>query len=219
MQDFMIWRREHPSSTPPQPGLEDRILYTPPVEPVGRLPYELAGLLPNRDHNRDLMALVDGLPKNQIGDRAVVGVFAADPFLNCKQFASHLAAKGYNRVANIPPVAGYGAEFLATLDKVRSGRVREQRTMELLAGLGLTVCPAVVSVDCLPSALSVTPPLLWIAPGFDMWKGESVNPDALLALCREVAVRTDAPLILMAAETGISPKAARRAGAQGMLID
>lgn len=219
MEDFMIWRRCVSSYSTPHTGETERLLFLPPVESVGNLPYELAGLLPNREHNRDLMTLIGDLPENRVGDRAVVGVFTADPFLNCKQIAARLAAKGYGRVANIPPVAGYGAEFLATLDNVRSGQVREERTIEQMRGLGLTVCPAVALIECLPAALASNPPLLWIAPGFDMWKDDSVDPEALLLLCREVAGRTNIPLIIIAGRTGISETDARRARAAGMLLD
>ena len=219
MNDFVIWQRFAFSGPAPPPGDGDRLLYVPPIESMGRLPYELAGLLPNREHTRDLMALIDRLPENHAGDRAVVGVFAADPFLNCKQFASHLAAKGYNRVANIPPVAGYGAEFLTVLDNVRSGRVREERTLEQMIALGLTVCPAITSIECLPAALALAPPLLWIAPGFDMWKGQSLVTEALTALCREVSGRTDIPVILITGKTGITMTEARQAGAGGVLFD
>jgi hypothetical protein len=85
--------------------------------------------------------------------------------------------------------------------------------------LGLTVCPAVTLIECLPSALALNPPLLWIAPGFDMWKDDSVDPEALLLLCREVAGRTNIPLIIIAGRTGISETDARRAGAAGILLD
>ena len=215
----MIWRR----ATEPEPVLRPapgcRILFTPRVEPVGNLPYELAGLLPNRNHNQDLMTLIDELPENRSGDRAVVGVFAADPFLNCKQLASHLADKGYHRAANIPPVAGYGAEFLTTLDIVESGRIREQQNLERLVEHGLTVCPAVASRECLPYALAWSPDLIWVSPGFDMYRDGLVQPDALLNLCREVSKSTDTPVILITGNTGVTNKQALEAGAGGVLLD
>jgi predicted TIM-barrel enzyme len=87
----------------------------------------------------------------------VVGVFAADPFLNCKRIADHLIAKGYAQVTNIPPAAGYGSEFLATLDKVASGQAQEQRNIAQLADRGLSVSPAVAAIDGLPAALAWLP--------------------------------------------------------------
>ncbi len=132
------------------------------------MPYELAGLLPNREHSSDLMALIDGLPENSSGSLSVVGVFAADPFLNFKRVADRLIAKGYDQVTNIPPVAAYGFEFLATLDKVASGQAQEQRNIKQLLDRGLSVSPAVAGIDGLPTALSWLPRRLWVVPSFDM---------------------------------------------------
>ncbi|HKI49510.1 MAG TPA: hypothetical protein VKA69_09280, partial [Desulfobacteria bacterium] len=106
-----------------------RRLFVPPIEPAGALPYELSGLLPNREHRRDLMELIDHLPANPDGPRSIVGIFAADPFLDCERIAERLIRKGYLQAVNIPPVSGYGSEFLATLDKVGSGRAQEQRNL------------------------------------------------------------------------------------------
>lgn len=219
MKDIEIWRRfaffsgEHP------PGQADGVLYVPMIEPVGSLPYELAGLLPNREHNRDLMALINDLPENRAGRRSLIGVFAADPFLNCKQIAARLLAKGYRQVTNIPPVAGYGAEFLATLDKVSSGGVQEQRNLGQLAAHGLSICPAVAANEGLPAALAWAPSMLWVVPSFDMWQGTGINAELLLSLCRDAAGRTDVPIVLVAGGTGISASEAAEAGAGGLLLD
>jgi hypothetical protein len=219
MKDFEIWRRFafFPLAQPPVPSA--RQLHVPTIEPVGALPYELAGLLPNREHSRDLMALIDNLPENSFGQQSVVGVFAADPFLNCKRVADHLIAKGYAQVANIPPAAGYGSEFLATLDKVASGQAQEQRNIAQLVDRGLSVSPAVAAIDGLPAALAGSPHRLWVAPSFDMWQGSAISADLLLGLCREVASRTAIPVVLIAGQTGISAKDAARAGACGILFD
>lgn len=219
MKDFEIWQRctfpslvAHVVPTPRQ-------LFVPAIEPVGNLPYELAGLLPNREHSNDLMAVIDGLPENSSGERSVVGVFAADPFLNCKRVADRLLAKGYHQVANIPPVAGFGTEFIATLDKVASGQVQEQRNLGQLVERGLSVLPAVVAIDGLSAALAWSPRRLWVVPSFDMWQGAAINADLLLGLCREVAHRTVVPVVLVAGRTGISALAASKAGARGILLD
>jgi hypothetical protein len=219
MQDFIFWNRTVRSGSGPQTGQGARQLIVPSVEPVGRLPYELAGLLPNRNHKNDLMALIDNLPENRLGDGAVVGVFAADPFLNCKQIAVHLTAKGYSRVSNLPPVAGYGPEFLTTMDDVQSGRVREQRTITQMRDMGLTICPAVADLESLDQALSWDPPFIWITPSFEMWQNGAIEPEQLLAHCRAVSTRTRVPLILMRGHSGITQKQAQDAGARGMLRD
>jgi hypothetical protein len=219
MKDFEIWRRfaffplVHPAVR------TSRQLHVPAIEPVGGLPYELAGLLPNREHSWDLMALIDELPENRFGHRSVVGVFAADPFLNCKRIAAHLIAKGYDQVTNIPPAAGYGSEFLATLDKVASGQVQEQRNIGQLVDRGLSVSPAVAAIDGLPAALAWSPRRLWVVPSFDMWQGSAISADRLLDLCRAVVDQTAVPVVLIAGQTGISAKDAAMVGARGILFD
>ncbi len=219
MQDLEIWRRSAfgPLVHPPVPAV--RQLYVPAIAPVGNLPYELAGLLPNREHSRDLMALIDGLPDNRSGELSVVGVFAADPFLNSKRIAERLVAKGYHEVTNIPPAAAYGADFLATLDKVASGKIQEQRNVAQLVDRGLSVSPALAHIDGLPAALAWSPRRLWVVPSFDMWQGEAIHPERLLAFCRHVADRTDLPIVLAAGQTGISGMDASKAGARGILLD
>ena len=157
MKEFEIWRRCASFNRIHPVAQAGRRVYVPPIESVGNLPYELAGLLPNREHGRDLMALIDALPENNAGNRAVVGLFAADPFLNCKRVADRLIAKGYRQVANLPPVGAYGSEFLATLDKVASGQAQEQRNIDQLLSRGLSVSAAVASIDHLPAALACAP--------------------------------------------------------------
>lgn len=219
MNEFEIWRRSAFFPLVPEPAQTDRRLYVPTIEPVGGMPYELAGLLPNREHSRDLMALIDGLPENSSGSLSVIGVFAADPFLNCKRVAERLIAKGYDQVTNIPPVAAYGVEFLATLDKVASGQAQERRNIKQLLDRGLSVSPAVAGIDGLPTALSWLPRRLWVVPSFDMWQGETINADLLLGLCRDVVHRTDIPVVLIAGQTGVSAMDAAKAGARGILCD
>jgi hypothetical protein len=219
MNEFEIWTRSAflPCGHPPvQTG---RQLYVPAIEPVGGLPYELAGLLPNREHSMDLMALIDDLPENGSGSLSVVGVFAADPFLNCKRVADRLIAKGYDQVTNIPPVAAYGFEFLATLDKVASGQAQEQRNIEQLQNRGLSVSPAVAGIDGLPAALAWSPQRLWVVPSFDMWQDTEINEDLLLGLCRMVTHQTDVPVVLVAGKTNVSAMSAAKAGARGILLD
>lgn len=219
MEDFEVWRRFTFSPRVHPPVQTARQLVVPAIEPVGCLPYELAGLLPNRNHSKDLMSLIDQLPENCSGYGSVVGVFAADPFLDCKRIADRLIAKGYNQIANIPPVAGYGAEFLATLDKVASGQAQEQHNMGRLVDRGLSVSPAVASIECLPAALDWSPSRLWIVPSFDMWQGETIREDLLLRLCRDVVRQTDVPAVLVSGQTGIPAPQASSAGARGILFD
>lgn len=200
-------------------GADRRRMFVPPVEPVGDLPYELAGLLPNREHSKDLMELIDHLPANPDRHMAIVGIFAADPFLDCKRFAERMIRKGYRQVVNIPPVAGYGSEFLATLDKVGSGQAQEQRNLARLAGRGLAVSLAVAAIDHLDAALSLSPSKLWVVPGYDIWRCDPDDAKRLMRLCREISGRTDLPVMLVAGKTGISPEEASNCGARGIVLD
>ena len=219
MNDFEIWRRiTHFNQVDDHAETAHR-LYLPAIEPVGDLPYELAGLLPNREHRKDLMSLIDGLPDNQGDDRSVVGVFAADPFLNCKQVADHLIDKGYHHVANIPPVAGYGNEFLSTLDKVSAGTAQENKNISQLVDRGLSIFPALTTSDCLKQVSAWSPRRLWIVPDFNLWQGKAGRAQRLMETCRAVARETDIPLILSAAGNHISVEDACRAGASGILLD
>lgn len=189
------------------------------IELVGSLPYELAGLLPNREHSKDLMALIDDLPENKCGDLSVVAVFAADPFLNCKRIAERLIRKGYRQVVNIPPVTGYGAEFLAILDKVGLGQAQEQRNLARLSDRGLSVSLAVTAVNHLDAALSHPPPRLWAVASYDIWRCDADDAERLMRLCREISSRTDLPVMLVAGKTGISPEEASCCGAKGIVLD
>ncbi len=167
----------------------------------------------------DLMDLIDDMPENGSGSLAVIGLFAADPFLNCKRVADRLIAKGYDQVTNIPPVAAYGFEFLATLDKVASGQAQEQRNIEQLQNRGLSVSPAVAGIDGLSAALAWSPRRLWVVPSFDMWHDAEINEDLLLGLCCMVTRQTDVPVVLVAGKTSVSVMSAAKAGARGILFD
>ncbi len=219
MKEIELWRRSSLSPNIPYPSLSGPRMIVPAIEPMGDLPYDLAGLLPNREHGRDLLAMIDSLPPNKAGSLSVVGVFAADPFLNCRRIAHRLLAKGYDQVANIPPVAAYGSEFLATLDKVGAGRAQEQHNIKQLAECGLSVSPAVAALDDLSVGVAGSPGRLWVVPSFDMWEGTALNPDRLLGLCREIVQRTEVPVVLVASRTGISVREAADAGARGVLYD
>jgi hypothetical protein len=149
------------------------------------------------------MTLIDKLPENRFGPHSVAGIFAADPFLNCKRVADRLLSKGYRQVTNIPPVAAYGSEFLATLDKVASGQAQEQRNIGRLVERGLSISPALVNLECLPTALEWSPTLVWVAPSFDMWQDGGIRSDLLLGLCSDVAHRTMVPVMIVAGQTGV----------------
>lgn len=219
MIDFEIWHRCTTAQPIRKDGSSRRLLFVPPIEPVGALPYELSGLLPNREHRRDLMELIDHLPANPDCRRSIVGIFAADPFLDCERIAKRLIRKGYHQVVNIPPVTGYGAEFLAILDKVALGRAQEQRNLGRLAKGGLTLSLALTAIDHLDVALSWSPPRVWVVPGFDIWRCDSDDAARLMLLCREISERTDVPIILAAGGTGILPQDAASCGAGGILLD
>ena len=88
-----------------------------------------------------------------------------------------------------------------------------------MGAIAAAVAAAVAGIDGLPTALSWLPRRLWVIPSFDMWQGETINADLLLGLCRDVAHRTDIPVVLIAGQTGVSAMDAAKAGARGILCD
>ena len=110
MKELEIWYRVKASSPCNRIGQACGQLILPAIDPIGCLPYELAGLLPNREHNRDLMASIDHLPENRSGSQCVIGVFAADPFLNCKRIADHLIVRPLGPDATFQDVCIFAAK-------------------------------------------------------------------------------------------------------------
>ena len=194
---------------------------------IGRapdLPLELSGLMPNRDHNGDLVREVEGLPHCLPDQRPVIGILAADPFLRIDQLAARLAEKGYRDVANLPSVTQYGAAFRPLLNGLDVGPAREVRVLREFTRLGFAVSAAVAHSDDIAPALDLAPACLFVVPSFDLWCDRNLDSDRLLALCEEVAERRQQvapgiPIVLFAGRTMISSTRVREAGADGVLQD
>jgi hypothetical protein len=196
----------------------------PPIGSAPDLPLELSGLMPNRDHNGDLLREVEKLPHCLPGQRPVIGVFAADPFLRIDQLADRLAQKRYRDVVNLPSVSQYGAAFRALLNDLKVGPAREIGVLREFADLGFSVSVAVAHNDDIAPALALAPVCLFVVPSFDLWHDRRLDSGGLLALCGEVAERRqraapDAQIVLFAGRTSITLMQARHAGADGVLLD
>lgn len=194
---------------------------------IGRapdLPLELSGLMPNRDHNGDLMREIERLPHCQADQRPVIGILAGDPFLRVDQLADRLAEKGYRDVANVPSVSQYGAAFRTLLNDLNVGVAREMRVLAELARLGFAVSVAVAHNDDIAPALALAPACLFVVPSFDLWQDGRLNSGSLLSLCAEVAERRQrsapgTPIVLFAGHATISRGEMSAAGADGLLYD
>lgn len=196
----------------------------PPIARAPDLPLELSGLMPNRDHNGDLMREIEHLPNCLPDQRPVIGILAGDPFLRIDQLANRLEEKGYRDVANLPSVSQYGAAFRTLLNDLNVGPAREMRILAELARLDFTVSVAVAHDDDIAPALALAPACLFVVPSFDLWKDRKLDVDALLAFCSEVAVQREreapeAGIVLFAGRASISPAEMRAAGADGLLYD
>lgn len=208
--------------TPSVPRTGDIVL--PPISRAPDLPLELSGLMPNRDHNGDLMREVERLPRCPADQRPVIGILAGDPFLRVDQLADRLEEKGYRDVANLPSVSQYGAAFRTLLNDLNVGVAREMRVLGELARLGFAVSVAVAHNDDIVPALALAPACLFVVPSFDLWENGRLDTESLLALCSEVAERrqglaSQTPIVLFAGHTSISPAQMRAAGAEGLLYD
>src|SRR5689334_6158946 len=92
-----------------------------PSIPSSPLTPLLGGLMPNRDHNEDLVHCLKSIAPGDAATQPLFSVFAADPFLKAKPVARRLLEKGYRRVVNWPTTAQYGPEFYKVLDSVGLG--------------------------------------------------------------------------------------------------
>ena len=143
----------------------------PPIFRAADLPIELSGLMPNRDHNGDLLLALEHMPRCRSGERPVIGILAADPFLRIDQFADRLAEKGYRDVANLPSVTQYGGSFRAVLNDLNVGPAREVTVLAAFARLGFAVSVAIAHNDDIAPALALSPAHLFVVPSFDLWAG------------------------------------------------
>ncbi len=196
----------------------------PAIRRAPGLSVELSGLMPNRDHNGDLLQAVERMPHCLSGECPVIGVLAVDPFLRVDQLADRLGEKGYRDLANLPSVSQYGGAFRPVLNDLNVGPEREAKVLGEFAGLGFTVSVAVAHIDDIAPALALNPARLFVIPSFDLWRGNRLDADGLLALCGHVAERRrreapETPIVLFAGGMTISSAQARDAGANGILLD
>jgi predicted TIM-barrel enzyme len=196
----------------------------PPIASAPDLPLELSGLMPNRDHNGDLMREIERLPHCPAGQRPVIGILAADPFLRIDQLADRLGHKGYRDLVNLPSVSQYGAAFRTLLNDLNVGAAREMRVLAELASLGFAVSVAIAHNDDIAPALALAPACLFVVPSFDLWNDGKLDSSSLLALCSEAAERRrlaspESQIVLFAGRASISPAQMRAAGADGVLLD
>lgn len=194
-------------------------LIAPPL-PDSSLTPLLSGLLPNRNHNEDLLHALDRLPKRAgAGTQPVFSVFAADPFLEGKQIAQRLLEKGYQRIVNWPTSAQFGPEFAGALDSVRLGPRQEYENLLRLAGRGLSISVAVCSAEAAVEFSRLKPEIVFLAPTFESWSNGKMRGRDLLQRCAALAsaMSDDIPIVLMAARGAVSLAAARKAGAAALL--
>lgn len=128
-------------------------MLVPPVPKAPELPFAIAAMLPNRDHNRALLDFLDARP-NLSGQRVVTAaVFAADPFLHRPSLAKSLRNAGVSGVANFPPSHHLGEGFDAGLDEVGLGFERDLDLLRWLKSEGFqTACFAATPSQAVAAA-------------------------------------------------------------------
>jgi len=213
-----------PSTSAAAPdAFQDFEIVMPRIERAGALPLDLSGLLPNRDHNDDLLRLIDRASACRTGERPLFAVFAADPFLHVELLAERLRGKGCRDLVNLPSAGQYGRAFRSILDDLKVGPAREFRTLARFTALGFAVSVAVARVEDVAEALALAPPRLFVVPTLDNWDGVGIDDGGLLALCRAVAARRDGlapcvPICLSVEGSTISLDEAHAAGADGGIL-
>lgn len=209
------------AGAPTRPGtLHGNHLIWPQRSCAGLSPL-LCGLAPNRDHNADLSQALATLPDHAGENQPVFSVFAADPFINGKRIATTLLDKGYARIVNWPTTAQYGSAFVRTLDSVHLGPQQECETLRRFATQGLRISAAVSLPEYVEAFLELQPQVLFIAPGFDLWrKSGRFDAAKLLRHCAAIAHVADdtVPIVLMADRGNVSLEQARSAGAHALLV-
>lgn len=110
----------------------------PAISVSGSLPRSLAALLPNRNHNADAFAKLNTLAAAEAA-KFVLPLFLADPFLNVRTIVRVLQGWDGLRLAALPSVDQYGADFGKSLESLGVGTTRERRNIAALRGVGLHV--------------------------------------------------------------------------------
>ena len=225
MHLFTIWNRIEVGAARYTPGVyRSNNLVIPAISRAGDLALELSGLLPNRDHNGDLLAAIERMLRCLTGERPVFAVLAADPFLRVDLMSDRLAQKGYRQVVNLPSVGQYGAEFTPMLGDLDLGVQREFRVLTKFKARGFDIAATVAAERDIDAALALDPERLFVAPNFDFWHKDRLDPDRLTALCRATAEARDGcsskvPIVLLVGRLPISATHARDAGANAILFD
>lgn len=177
-------------------GAAVRAVLMPSISVLAGLPLSLAGLLPNRDHNSDLLDGLRDWSGGCAGDADVAGVFAGDPLLPVERISNALLARGIHDVVNLPSVAQHGRSEARVFDEPGIGRAREFEMMHRLASRGLRVSVAVTGSEDLSLALALDPRLVFVVPDFSwLADGQSLG-QRLAQTCSVVA----------AAVRGLSPR-------------
>lgn len=165
------------------------ILY-PRIAQVDGLSVELSGLLPNRDHNADLLAALSRVHGASVSDAGasgpVVALFLADPFLRLPDVAGALRRLGLRRVVNLPSVMQYQPAYALTLDGLGIGPQREFRTLAALADAGFQVSTAVAHAQHVTKALAMRPEQVFLAPRFDCWFDPAMQETEFAGLCQAI---------------------------------
>lgn len=146
----------------------------PPIPALAGLPLTLAGLLPNRDHNADLLRGLRHWTDGE-GGGVVAGVFVGDPLLAVERIGNTLRASGICDVVNLPSVVQHGRDEARVFDEPGIGRDRELEMMKRLASRGLRPSLAITGVEDLEPALVLEPRLVFVVSDFS-WLAQ--DPDA-----------------------------------------
>lgn len=199
--------------------LSSHDLAIPHVRVLPPIPLELSGLVPNRDHNAELLTALRKAPRALGGQQPSFGVFAADPFLRPAALSSEVRRIGSCRVINFPTVAQFGRSFSDTAGSVEHGVASELHNLEAFKRAGCEIGIALCDAENLGEALALDPAYVMVCPSYDDWTGSRVDTNSLLQRCRALADRIPEtmPIILMVADAPISLNHATDAGATTLI--
>ena len=220
MADSQHWRLKLASqggswNTP----LTSRDVAIPYVRVLPPIPVQLSGLVPNRDHNAELLTALRTAPRALGGQQPSFGIFAADPFLRPAALSSEVLRIGRCRVINFPTVAQFGLSFSETAGSVEQGVASELHNLDAFKHAGCDIGIALCDAENLTVALALDPTYVMVCPSYDDWTGSHVDPASLLQRCRALADRIPetVPIVLMSADMSISHNHATDAGATTLI--
>lgn len=142
----------------------DGVLLLPPVPMVEGLRFDVAALLPNRDHNADLIDLLAAIGSVPTGPPMFAGILASDPFLPEVRLLTAFRSAGVVGVANLPSIGQLGPAFESHMDQVASGVGREIDVLERFAAAGLRAAAVVVDPAHAERAVSIGADPIIVAP-------------------------------------------------------